>query len=315
MNIPTVTVCVVTYNQRNYIQRCLSSILDQEADAEVNVLVGDDGSTDGTSQVIESLATRYGKRLHHFRRITNMGANENMCDLLAHANGQFIARVDGDDYWLPGKLARQLEYLSNNPRCSAVYTNAITVDPDGKRLGLFNDLSDCRLDIPALLRRGNILNNSSVLFRSPFLPLWANKSDQLDYQVHLAQAQRGWIGHIGEPLAAYRIGSPGSMVSESNEKVRQLYWQAIHSVPRDAVSDADYARGLADFLRRVFFRAVRTHDMPLLRSWAARVYSASPYGILLTSGLVAWNTTRMTAKMLAARLPFAGHRRNVLYRH
>lgn len=315
MNIPTVTVCVVTYNQRDYIQTCLSSILDQEADAEVNVLVGDDGSTDGTSQIIESLASRYGERLRHFRRVPNMGANKNMCDLLARADGQFIARVDGDDYWLPGKLARQLKYLSDNPRCSAVYTNAITVDPDGKRLGLFNDLGDSRLDLPALLRRGNVLNNSSVLFRSPCLPLWANKSDQLDYQVHLAQAQRGWIGHIGKPLAAYRVGSPGSMVSASNEKVRQLYWQAIHSVPRDAVSDADYARGLADFMRRVFFRAVRIHDMTLLRSWATRVYSASPYGTLHTSCLVAWNIARMSAKMLAARLPFAGYRRNVLYRH
>lgn len=309
------TVCVVTYNQRTFIETCLRSILDQEVDADLCVLVGDDGSTDGTSEVIEALAAQYGERLHHFRREPNLGAKENMCDLLHRADGEFVARVDGDDYWLPGKLARQLDYLARHPACSAVYSNAITVDEIGARLGLFNDLGDVRLELPTLLQRGNVLNNSSVLFRAANLPLWADNSDQLDYQVHLSQALRGWLGHIGEPLAAYRVATQGSMVASSNERVRELYWQAIQSVPRDAVSDDDYAHGLADFLRRVFFRSVATRDPGLLRTWSAHVYAASPYGRARTTALVAANILRMTGKMLAARIPFSGHEKNVLYRH
>ena len=49
-----------------------------------------------------------------------------MRDLIARADGEFIARTDGDDYWLPGKLQRQLEYLLAHPDCAAVYTNAIS---------------------------------------------------------------------------------------------------------------------------------------------------------------------------------------------
>ncbi|NYZ62825.1 glycosyltransferase [Luteimonas deserti] len=315
MSLPAVTVCVVTYNQRNFIETCLRSILDQKAGAKLSVLVGDDGSTDGTSEIIEALAAQYGKRLRHFRREPNMGAKQNMCDLLLRAEGEFIARVDGDDYWLPGKLGRQLDYLAKHPACSAVYANAVTVDEAGTRLGLFNDLGDVRITLPALLRRGNALNNSSVLFRATNLPLWANNADQLDYEVHLSQALRGWLGHIGEPLAAYRVATRGSMVASSNERVRELYWQAIQSVPRNAVSDDDYARGLADFLRRVFFRSLATRDPGLLRTWAARVYAASPYGAAWTTVLVAANILRICGKMLAARVSLSGQEKNVLYRH
>ena len=89
-----------------------------------------------------------------------------MRELLLRAQGDYVARVDGDDYWLPGKLARQIAYLQTHPHCTAVYTNAVTVDESGRYIGLFNDIGDARLTLANLLRRGNALNNSSVLFRA-----------------------------------------------------------------------------------------------------------------------------------------------------
>lgn len=314
MKHPTVSVCVATYNQRHLIEACLRSILDQEVDADMQVLVGDDASTDGTSDVIRRLAEEYGPRLEHCLRNSNVGAATNMCELLSRTNGEFIARVDGDDYWLPGKLARQLAYLRENPDCAAVYSNAITVGETGNRIGLFNDVGDARFDLARLLRRGNFLNNSSVLFRAEYIPGWAGITEQIDYQVHLWLAQRGWLGHIGDPLAAYRVNTGGSMLASTNDHVRELYWQAIQSVPRELVSDDDYAHGLADFLRRVFFRALRTRDIRLFRSWAARVLEASPCGPLRTSALTAAAIARMAGKMLAGRV-LGGNHRHVLYRH
>lgn len=314
MTRPQVCVCVVTYNQQDYIETCLRSILDQAIDADVRVLVGDDGSTDRTTDIIRALAKEHGPRLVHLRREENLGPYENMRDLLVRAHGEFIARVDGDDYWLPGKLERQLAFLQRHTDCSAVYTNALTVDERGQTLGVFNDLGDVKLDLATLLRRGNALNNSSVLYRACHGTGW-HAGEQIDYQIHLWLALHGWLGHISEPLAGYRVSTQGSLMLNSNDRVRELYWQAIQSVPRDAVSDADYARGLADFLRRVCFRAVATRDPALLRIWAARIYAASPYGRLRTSSLAAWNIARMTAKILTAKLPFSRHHRHVLYRH
>ena len=312
MTIPRISVCVGTCNQRDFIGQCLRGILEQEVDADVRVLVGDDASDDGTSEAVAALAAEFPGRVLHLRREPRMGAMANMRDLMARADGDFVARVDGDDYWLPGKLRRQLAYLQAHPDCAAVYANALAVDEAGHRVGLFNDVGDARFDLAALLRRGNFLNNSSVLFRAAGRRAWLDvEVPQIDYRAHLWHARHGWLGHIGEPLAVYRVGVAGSMVASMNARVRELYWEAIQSVPRGLVDDDDYARGIADFLRRVAFRAMRKRDVSLLAQWSPRVFHASPYGKARTFSLVVANIARMAALELAGRLP---GRVRVLYR-
>jgi len=317
MSRPLVSVCVVTFNQCALIETCLRSIIDQEVDADVQVLVGDDASDDGTSAIVAKLAAEYGGRIQHLRREPNMGVFANIRDLVSRAAGDYIAQTDGDDYWLPGKLARQLEYLRAHPDCVAVYTNAITVDDAGRRIGVFNDVGDARFDLATLLCRGNFLNSSSVLFRASSRQAILDVAEpQIDYQVHLWRARRGWLGHIGEPLTAYRVNTQGSMVGNMNERVRELYWQAIQSVPRELIEDDVYGLAITDFLRRVFLRAVRTRDGKLLWQWARRVFAASPYGKLRTAVLTLASIVRITGKELAGhfRKDADGHRVRVLYR-
>jgi glycosyltransferase involved in cell wall biosynthesis len=316
MNRPTITVCIATYNQREYIEDCLRSVLGQKVDAEISILVGDDASDDGTSDAIATLAAAYPEKIQHLVRQPRLGAVANMRDLITRADGNFIARTDGDDYWLPGKLARQLAFLQAHPECSAVYTNAITVDKDGNRIGLFNDVGDERFDLPALLRRGNFLNNSSVLFRFAGRQAWLSVDvPQIDYRAHLWHACQGWLGHIGEPLTAYRVNTPGSMVSGTSDRIRELYWDAIQSVPLSRASDDDFAHGIADFMRRIVFRTIATRNWKLATTWWPRVRAASPYGALRTAGLVFASIMRIGAKILAGplRRDRDGRRIRVLY--
>lgn len=317
MSKPIVTVCIVTCNQRDFIDSCIRSVAEQESDAELRILVGDDASNDGTSEIVARLVMEYPGRIQHIRREPRMGALANMRDLMTRADGEFIARTDGDDYWLPGKLAQQIAYLKSHPNCTAVYTNAITVGQAGNRIGLFNDVGDEQFDLATLLRRGNFLNNSSVLFRATGRQAWLGvDAAQIDYRVHLWHARHGWLGHIGEPLTAYRVNAQGSMVADMNDSVRELYWQAIQSVPRDMVGDEDFARGIADFQRRVFFRAVRMGRWGLLREWVPRVLLASPYGATRTGLLVAGSIVRIAGKELTSLFHNGpdGRRLKVLYR-
>lgn len=314
---PALTVCIATFNHRKWIEQCVRSAVEQDVDAELHILVGDDASDDGTSEIVAELAALHPNCIKHLRRHPRMGAYGNMRDLLLHASGDFTACMDGDDYWLPGKLKQQLVFLRSHPGCAAVFTNAVTVDEAGDRIGLFNDVADARFDLATMLRRGNFLNNSSILFRHGGLTgCLADGVPIIDYCSHLWLARSGWLGHIGESLTAYRVNVRGSMVRDANEHVRELYWQAIQSVPRNLVSDDDYAHGIADFLRRVFFRAVRTRDVQLLRQWARRVFAASPYGKLHTGALTSASIARITGKELAGRFKKGpdGHRLRVLYR-
>ncbi|MEQ1439887.1 glycosyltransferase [Fontimonas sp. SYSU GA230001] len=317
MSIPDVSICIMTFNQSRYIRRCVESVLEETLELRAEIIVGDDLSTDDTPAIVESLRIQYPGRLQYVRHPQRLGASQNTRALLDKARADLIARVDGDDYWLPGKLRRQLAFLQRHPDCSAVYTNAVTIDEQGHELGLFNNVGDETMDLDSLLRRGNFLCNSSVLFRSMHKQQWLSiEGDLIDYRAHLLHAQNGPIGHIGEPLVAYRVNAVGSLVNEANARVRELYWDAILSVPRDKVSQRAFAEGLADFWRRVALRSIRERRPDLLRRWTPAVLSASPYPASVTLAFCAFAFGRAVVSELAGRATtlVSSDRPHILYR-
>ncbi|MDG6347843.1 glycosyltransferase [Luteimonas sp. 8-5] len=290
---PDVTVCITTCNQRDYVAQCLLSVLDQGGRRLLEVIVGDDCSDDGTSEIVALIAKQHPHLVTHIRHGSRLGPSKNTQFLMRLAKGRYVARLDGDDYWFPGKIDAQAAYLDQHADCVAVYTNAVTVTEAGQRIGLFNDVGDATFDLAAMVRRGNFLNNSSVMIRSELVGSWLEIADDLiDYRAHLLHARRGVLAQISKPFVAYRVNTIGSMVLSRNETVRRLYWEAILSVPREAVGDWDYAWGLANFLSRVAVRAIRTRDMGLVREWWPRVVSESPRGSLVVGVMAMWDLFR-----------------------
>lgn len=295
---PVISVLVTTCNQHAYIRQCLESVLLQVVDADLQILVGDDCSEDGTSEIVAEFARQYSGTVTHIRHDPRLGASFNTQSLLKLAKGDYIARLDGDDYWLKHKLATQLDYLLNHPDCPVVYTNAITVDLNDRVTGIFNNVGDLRFDLGYLFRDGNFLNNSSPLLRRSLKYDWlALQGPLLDYQVHLLHATKGDPAHIGKPLVAYRVATPGSLVTTRSRYVRELYWQAIQSVPRDRLTSIDCASGLADFYCRVLFSSIRNQECSLAAKWWSPLRAASPYGSVNTVALVLLKFVRSAAKL------------------
>lgn len=314
---PEVSIIILVYNHENYLAVTLTSVLTQLVGVSCEVLIGEDCSTDRSREIALEFLKHYPKSVRIITSDQNVGAFENARRLLNATRGKFIASLDGDDYWLPEKLKKQLSYMHDNPDCVAVYTNAVAIDAQGNQIGLFNDARTTQFSLGTLLKRGNFLNSSSLFYRAELKSSLKNMRDKmLDFAVHLFIARHGRFGHLGEPLVAYRVNSGGSMIANDNARVRELYWQAIQSVPRELVSNDDYAHGIADFLRRVFFRAVRTRDLALFRTWCMRVYPASPYGTARTSALVIASIVRIGWKMLWAQTAWLTGRRptRILYR-
>ena len=117
---------------------------------------------------MDSLLLNLGSETETIRRCIICADSDTVVDnrykkLLGLARGEFIAHLDGDDYWLPGKLQRQLNFLHQNPGCNAAYTNALVIDRKGRKLGIFNDVRTQLVDLGFLVRRGNFLHMSSTL--------------------------------------------------------------------------------------------------------------------------------------------------------
>lgn len=128
-----VSVIVLTYNHKRYIRQALDSILEQETAFPYEILVGDDCSSDGTSEIISRYATLYPGKLSVFIRPKNIGATKNLYDLFQRAEGKYIASCEGDDYWCdPLKLQKQVDFLENHPKYSGCTHTCLIVDENGK---------------------------------------------------------------------------------------------------------------------------------------------------------------------------------------
>ena len=268
-----VSICIATCNQERYINECLESVIGQSEEIRCEILIGDDMSEDGTSAIAARWAERHRGTVKHFRHTPRLGPAANYQFLVSRARGEFVAHLDGDDMWLPGKLAAQLDFLRARPGCPAVYTNAIVVDRDGALRGIFNNRRQPEhFDMAAMLKRGNFLNHSSLFYRRQASAAVMDPTPPfIDYLMHLRLAQFGPLGYVNRPYVVYRVGTSTSMIVRDNAHTRELYWEALSSVtPDDAIHYA-LAAGKGDFLRRIFFRSLRLREPSLFARWARRI--------------------------------------------
>lgn len=283
LSSPLVSVCIPTYNHERYIAQCLLSVLMQvsSVDGNVEIIIGDDLSTDRTEAIIQEISSLYPNLVRYIRYEEKKGAVGNLEFLVREARGRYIAHLDGDDFWLPGKLSAQITFMELNIDCPAVYTNAFCVYDDGVPAGVFSNFSNDRIPLGFLLRHGNFLNHSSMLYRAcnkeVVLP---PQGSLLDFSTHLNLARRGDLGYLCASLTVYRVSSLSSMLVHDNERVRELYWAAICAVPKSAVGAFDLSFGMAEFVRSIFFRSLRLRSVDLIRRWWPRVIEQAQDGHL-----------------------------------
>ncbi len=271
---PKVTACVVTYNQASYIEQCVVSILQQVGDFELDVLVGEDCSTDDTRAILATLHMQYPDRLTVCFNEWNMGAEKNTLSLVRKASGDYIALVDGDDYWLPGKLQAQLAFMQDHPDCPAVYTAAKVIDGDGNRVRTFSRAVPGRISGAYLLARCNFLQYSSVVLRADLrseiqqVPSYGG----LDYNIHLRLATHGRLGYLDRELTAYRVGHASSMMQMLPDVVRERIWLTITD-PRFAhFGILPKLSGGTVFVADVLSAAWRRKDSGLAKGYLGRVW-------------------------------------------
>ena len=129
----TVSIFLLTYNQEQFIEQTIQSILAQKTNFRYQLVIGEDCSTDNTRKICEQYAEEYTEKIKLLPSEKNHGLIQNFIRTYRECDGKYVAICDGDDYWTdPLKLQKQVDFLDDNPEYSIVFTSFKFLFPDGR---------------------------------------------------------------------------------------------------------------------------------------------------------------------------------------
>jgi glycosyltransferase involved in cell wall biosynthesis len=207
------SVMMITYNHERFIAQALESVLAQRVNFDYEIVIGEDCSTDRTREILVDFCRRYPKRIVPLLRDTNVGAMRNLEATLAACRGQYLALLEGDDYWTSQeKLERQVNFLDTHPGSSMCCHRVQFLDETGfAEADVFPSLPAGPYTIEDLLK-GNFVMTCSAVLRRDFVPApppWFRKMKLGDWPMFALAARHGTIDLMDEIMAVYRVHSGG----------------------------------------------------------------------------------------------------------
>jgi glycosyltransferase involved in cell wall biosynthesis len=232
-----VSVVIPAYNRARYVAQAVQSALDQAADnLAVEVIVVDDGSTDDTRDVVMGLGERV---CYVWQRNQREGVARNRGVVEAH--GEYLAYLDSDDYWLPGKLAADVRRLEALDAPALVYSRAENVDQDGRSLGV-RQLAVHEGDVFWDLARESFTPMSSVAARTDAFRACGgfvedpDLSGTADWELWLRLAARWPVGFAGDARTCIRV-HPRNMLGDPDWMERAMLAGVRHALADPVVAE------------------------------------------------------------------------------
>lgn len=213
--IPDVSIAMVTYNHENYIEQAVRSVMNQKCDLSIQLIVGEDCSTDGTKKILLELKKVYGNKLKLILNKFNLGPQKNFWQTISECNGKYVMILDGDDYWISeDKIQKQYEFMTENPNCSVSWHQAYVFHENKTKKSFITHSTDKykkTLDINTLIFI-DFMPTSSLMFKNNLfnnIPQWFYNLPMADYPLNLLNAQFGDLGYVEGILSARRIHDGG----------------------------------------------------------------------------------------------------------
>ncbi len=219
-----ISVIIPTWNRGKLLEQAVQSALNQTFQP-LEVIVCDDGSTDDS---IEALETNFAEQILQKKlRILRCGRNRLPAIVrnigIKNSRGNWIAFLDSDDYWLPEKLEKQVNFLENNTGIKAICTNAFRINTNGTVLGNYFNLSANRTFSWHHFRFHNPAICSSMMLSSELRALDAKFPESSsfkaieDYALWLMIASETKVAFLAEPLLAY-LDHPQTSIRKDDDK-------------------------------------------------------------------------------------------------
>lgn len=247
-----VSVLMLVYNHECYLKKAIDSILSQEYTGKIEIIIGEDCSTDNSREIVKKFEREYPDIIKPIYHSTNVGMIENLKSVVKRAQGKYVAFLEGDDYWIDkGKLKTQVEFLEQHKEYSGVTHNVMVVDENG-------DESICNQNIYAEHREGDYNLNefllgiqpgqtASFVFRNFFIGMENEDRERIfDYKMNgdtiflLLMLFNGKVYCMGKKMSAYRYvlsgGSSWNAVA-SKKNLSEYYFNSALEIERFAFAE------------------------------------------------------------------------------
>lgn len=215
--MPKITVIVLTYNHENFIAQALDSILMQFGHFSLEILVSDDMSLDNTRLIITKYSLKYAELIKDISSDNiKLGISNNYKKCISKATGDYVAILEGDDYWIDSnKLEKQLQLINANKHCKFVFSSVYISDDQKFANATNQDIDKSYLTYKDFLYnpdRNLVINLSSCLIDKDILQ---NIPEEI-YEYRFSEIplvyyflQKGVVGFCKTPLSVYRIHQNG----------------------------------------------------------------------------------------------------------
>lgn len=227
-----VSVCCITYNHAPYIRQCLDGFLMQKTSFKYEIIIHDDCSTDGTTEIVKEYAEKYPDLIIPIIQQTNQYQKGNKRILASfiypHVRGKYIALCEGDDYWIDSlKLQKQVDIMEKDDTIGMVYTKAQKYIQANQQLGLIfgqeiqsfdDELVDNKISTLSVCFRRYLYNQYQINMGNRMVNLSLG-----DYPIWLYIMTQSKISFINEVCCVYRVLSESASHSSNAEKMIKFY--------------------------------------------------------------------------------------------
>ena len=233
---------MIAYNHEKFIRQAIESVMAQDVDFAFELIIGEDSSNDATREVIRDTCKQAKISICLMYSSQNVGMHANFARTFAACRGEFIATLEGDDYWVSTeKLQMQVSLLRSRPSAPACFHSvSIRSESDLDRRATFDGFDSLPSpfkpeigydDVCSYANRG-YCQTSSLVFRARLvesLPGWLKKYPWVDWFLLLRLTEQGCLIGIPEIMSVYRL-HPGGITLNSHWADRDTFARMLRDV-------------------------------------------------------------------------------------
>ncbi len=225
------SVLLVTYNHEEYIEEALESILIQKFNDNYEIVVADDLSTDNTVKIINKYKEIYPEKIRILVSNKNLGITKNYERGFKACKGEYIAVLEGDDYWTtPEKLQKHVDFLDNHRDCVLSFNRFIVSSVELKIRNIqpwFTNSEYELIQVTDLIKNNFIGNFSTCVYRADIIGKIDNSlfkvKNVYDWMFNIVVGGYGKIGYLPEVMSVYRLHEKGTWTQKSQvDKLKEI---------------------------------------------------------------------------------------------